>query len=60
MLDVVGAEPGNPCQRLRVEEDERGTHTALEWDVVVVDKLCGGWGGPGGRWGPRRRAPHTR
>ncbi|MDT0541185.1 MULTISPECIES: hypothetical protein [Streptomyces] len=40
MLDVVGAEPRNPCQRLRVEEDERGSHTALEWDVVVVDKLC--------------------
>jgi hypothetical protein len=39
VLDVVGAEPGDPCERLRVEEDKRGGHAVLELDVVAVREL---------------------
>ncbi|MEU9457092.1 hypothetical protein [Streptomyces sp. NPDC048277] len=34
MLDVVGAEPCDPGERLRVEEDEHGSHAVLERDIV--------------------------
>ncbi|MEU4658998.1 hypothetical protein AB0G32_34550 [Streptomyces sp. NPDC023723] len=39
MLDVVGIEPGNPRQRLRVEKNKDGCHAVLEREGVAVDEL---------------------
>jgi hypothetical protein len=39
VLDVVRAEPGDPCKRLGAEEDEDGGHAVLEREVVAVDEL---------------------
>ncbi|MFF4567275.1 hypothetical protein [Streptomyces sp. NPDC001435] len=37
--DIVGGEPCDPGERLRVEEDEHGGHAVLDRDVVAVDGL---------------------
>ncbi|MER6031813.1 hypothetical protein [Streptomyces sp. NPDC001851] len=39
MQDVVGAEPGNPSERLCIKKDEQGGNAVLERHVVVVDEL---------------------
>ncbi|MFE7427966.1 hypothetical protein [Streptomyces sp. NPDC057545] len=39
MKNIVGGEPSDPGERLRVKEDERGDHTVLERNVALVDGL---------------------
>lgn len=36
MLNAVGAEPGDPRERLYVETDKRGGHAVLEGDIAGV------------------------
>ncbi|MFC9624368.1 hypothetical protein ACFTXM_31795 [Streptomyces sp. NPDC056930] len=39
MKNIVGGEPSDPGERLRVKEDECGNHAVLERNVALVDGL---------------------
>jgi hypothetical protein len=37
--DIVGGEPGDPSERLRVEKDKHSGDAVLEWDILAVHSL---------------------
>ncbi|MFE3905604.1 hypothetical protein ACFXPY_36320 [Streptomyces sp. NPDC059153] len=39
MKNIVGGQPSDPGERLRVKEDECGNHAVLERNVALVDSL---------------------